>query len=112
MAWQELDTTLPRSLKSVGQCGYNILDSIQGDTYLHRQQTFAIAQRYRSSRADDNKPIVGHRLLFLHCEYFLSPDPFYLHPNKLLVEFYLMPNDNINNYFRLFGQLERVRQLI
>ena len=33
-------------------------------TYVYRRQSF-LRQRHLSSRADDNIPIVGHRLLFL-----------------------------------------------
>ena len=69
---------------------------------------FAIAQTATLELQSD-KPIVGPQLLFsssLVLSPFFSPDPFYLHPNKplaILFTFYLMPNDDINNYFWPFG---------
>ena len=53
----------------------------------------------------DDKPIVGISTAAassLVPSSFFPPDPFYLHSNKPFT-FYLIPNDNINNYFWLFG---------
>ena len=84
------------------------------DLSLHRWRSFC---DHSGSGADDDKPIVGHRLLFLlRCDSTFSICTgsvlftleqaiarIYLLSIYFLFTFYLTPNGDINNYFWPFG---------
>ena len=59
MVWQELETTLPRSSKSVATTSWTASKSGKVT------QTYTDRSDHSDTRADDDKPIVGHRLLLL-----------------------------------------------